>query len=63
MTGLVDVLVIFRGIRKNLKRWQMLGFPMNSYFAEILTIIVWRQRRFAINQFGRQSFPDGVQKV
>jgi len=38
--GLVDVSVIFRGIRKNLKKWQTHGFLMNSYFAEILTFIV-----------------------
>jgi len=62
MTGLENVSVISRGIRKNMKRWQTHGSPMNSYFAEILTFIVWNQRRFAISRFGRRSFRDGVQK-
>ena len=61
MTGLVNVLVISQGIRKNLKRWQTHEFSMNSYFARILTFILWNQRRFTISRFGRRSFPDGVQ--
>jgi hypothetical protein len=28
-TGLVNVSIIFRGIKKNSKRWQTHGFPMN----------------------------------
>jgi len=34
--GLVIVFNIFPGIKKSLKRWQMLGFPMNSYSAGML---------------------------
>jgi len=60
MTGLVNVLVISLGIRKNLKKWQTPGSPMNSYSAETLTFIGWNQRRFSISQFGKQNFPDGV---
>jgi len=53
LIDLANVSVIFRGIRKNLKKWQMHGFPINSYFAEIQTFIVWNQWRFAISPFGR----------
>jgi len=63
MKGLVDVSVIFQGIKKNLKKWRTHRFPMNSYSKEIRTFIMWIERKFAISQFGRQSFHDGVQKV
>jgi len=39
MTGSVNVFVIFQGTRRNSKKWQMHGFPMNSYFAEMLILI------------------------
>ena len=44
-TDLVTVSSIFPGTKKNLKKWLMRGFPMNSYFAEMLTRIVWSQGR------------------
>jgi len=31
MTGLVDVLSIFQEIKRSLKKWQMLGCPMNLF--------------------------------
>jgi len=37
--GLAIVFSIFPGIRKNLKRWLMLGFPMSSYFAGMPILI------------------------
>jgi len=37
------VLNIFPGIRKNLKKWLMHGFPMSSYFAGMPTLIGWSQ--------------------
>jgi len=60
MIGLVTMSALFPGIRKNLKRWQMHGFPMSFYFAEMLTFIGWNQRKFAISQYGGQNFLDGV---
>jgi len=60
MKDLVDASVTFQGIKKNSRRWQMHESPMNSYSLEIATSIVGNQNKFATNQFGRQSFPDGV---
>jgi len=37
-TGLVNVLVIFQVTRRNLKKWQMHGFLMNLYYAEMLIL-------------------------
>jgi len=62
MTGLVDVLGIFQGTKRSLKKWRMHEFLMNLYFAGMLTLIGWNQGKFAINQCGRHSFPNGVQK-
>jgi len=42
-TGSAIVLDISPGIRKNLKRWLMLGFPMSSYFAGMPILIGWSQ--------------------
>jgi len=49
MTGLVDVLDIFQGTKRSLKRWQMHGCPMNLFSVGMLTIIEWNQGRFTIN--------------
>ena len=38
-TSLAIVFNIFPGIRKNLKKWLMLGFPMSSYFAGMPILI------------------------
>jgi len=62
MIDLVDVLVIFEGTKRSLKIWQMHRFPMNLYFVGMLTLIGWNQGKFAINQYGRHSFPNGAQK-
>ena len=48
--------------QEELKEMQMHEFLKNSYFTKIQTFIMWNQRKFVISQFGRQSFPDGVQK-
>jgi len=60
MTVLVNVLAIFQGIKRNLKKWQMHDFSMNLYSAEMLIFIGWNQRRFAISQCGKQNIPDGA---
>jgi len=39
MIGLVNVLVIFQGTKRNLKKWQMHRFSMNLYSAEMLILI------------------------
>jgi len=62
MTSSVNVLVIFQGTKRRLKRWQMHGFSMNLYFAGMLTLIGWNQGKFSISQHGDQSFPNGVRK-
>jgi hypothetical protein len=62
MTGLVNVLVIFQETKRNLMKWQMHGFPLSLYSVEILILIGWSQGRLGINQCGRHSFPNGVQK-
>jgi len=43
MIDLVTMLGTFLGIKKSLKKWQMLEFPMSSYFAGMLTPIEWSQ--------------------
>jgi len=49
-TGLVIVLNIFPGTRKNLKRWLMHGFLMSSYFAGTLILIGWSQGRVVVHR-------------
>jgi len=39
MIGLVNMLVIFQGTKRNLKRWQMHGFSMNLYSVEMPILI------------------------
>jgi len=48
--GLVIVFNIFPRINKSLKRWQMLGFPMNSYSAGMLIPIVSSQEKVAVHR-------------
>jgi len=43
MIGLVTVLNIFPGTRKNLKKWLIHGFPMSSYFAGMPIPTGWNQ--------------------
>jgi len=62
MIGLVLVLNIFPGTRKSLKRWQMLGFLMCSYFAGMLISIVSNQGNIVVHQQGSHRFPRGVRK-
>jgi len=62
MIVLVNVLVIFQGTKKSLKKWQIHECPMNLFSVAMLTLIGWNQGRFAINQCGRHSFPSSVQK-
>jgi len=50
MIALVDMLGIFQGTTRSLKRWQMHGCLMNLFSAGMLTLIGWNQGRFAINQ-------------
>jgi hypothetical protein len=60
-TGLVIVLNIFPGTRKNLKRWLMHGFLMSSYFAGTLILIGWSQGNIVVHRQGSHHFPHGVQ--
>jgi len=62
MTGLVNVVVIFQGTKKNVKKWQMHGFSMSLYFAGMLILIGWSQGKFATNRYRKHSFPSGVPK-
>jgi len=49
-TGLVIVLNIFPGTRKNIKRWLMHEFPMSSYFAGTLILIGWSQENIVVHR-------------
>jgi len=48
--GLGSVLAIFQETKRSLRRWQMQGFPMSSYFAEMLILIGWNQGEIVVNQ-------------
>jgi len=50
MTGLVNVSAIFLETKRNLRRWRMHEFPMNSYFVAMLILIRWNQGRLDINR-------------
>jgi len=50
MTGLVIVLNIFLGTRKNVKRWLMHGSPMSSYFAGMPILIGWSQGKIVAHR-------------
>jgi hypothetical protein len=39
MTDLVNVLGIFPETKRSLRKWRMHGFPMSSYFVEMLILI------------------------
>jgi len=60
--GLVIVLNIFPGTKKSLKRWLMHGFPMSSYFAEMLILIGWSQGNIIAHRQCSHHFPHGVQR-
>ena len=60
--GLVIMFNIFPGIKKSLKRWQMLGFLMSSYFAGMLIPIVWSQEKIVAHRLGSHNFLHGVQR-
>ena len=47
---LVTASGIFPGTKKNLRRWQMHEFPMNSYFAQMPILIEWSQEKFVGNR-------------
>jgi len=60
--GLVIVSNIFPEIKKSLKRWRMLGFPMCSYFAGMPILIGWSQGNIVDHRQGSHHFPHGVQR-
>jgi len=60
--GLVVVLDIFPGIKKNLRRWLMHEFSMSSYFAGTLILIGWSQGNIVVRRQGSHHFPHGVQR-
>jgi len=62
MIDLVNVLVIFQETKRNLKKWQKHGFPMNLYSVEMLILIGWSQGRLAINHCEGHSFSNGAKK-
>jgi len=55
MIGLVSVSNTFLGIKKSMRRWQMLEFPMSSYFAGMLIPIVWSQGKVAAHRQGSHN--------
>jgi len=62
MTCLVIALNIFLGTRKNMKKWPMHEFLMNSYFVETLILIGWSQGNVVAHRQGSHHFPHGVQR-
>jgi len=50
MTDLATVSGTFPGMRKNLKRWRMHEFPMNSYFVGMLILIEWSQEKIVVHR-------------
>jgi len=60
MIDLVTVLGTFPGTKRSLKRWQMLGFPMSSYFAGMLIPIEWSQGKIVAHRQGSHNFLHGV---
>ena len=41
---------IFSEIKKSLKKWPMHGFPMNSYFIEMLILNEWSQGKIIVHR-------------
>jgi len=62
MIDLVIVLNTFPGIKRNLKRWRMLEFPMSSYFAGMLILIGWSPGKVVAHRQGSHNFLHGVQR-
>jgi len=62
MIDLVTMSNIFPVTRKNLKRWQMLEFPMRSYFAGMPIPIEWSQGKFVSDRQDSRNFLHGAQK-
>ena len=60
--GSVTVSSIFPGTKRSLKEWLMRGFPMNSYFAGMLTRIAWSQERTNARRQGKGHFLHGALK-
>jgi len=60
--GLVIVLNIFLEIKRSLKRWQKLEFPMSSYFAGMLIPIGWSQEKVVAHRQGSHNFLHGIQR-
>jgi len=50
MTDLVTMSDIFLETKRSLKRWPMHGFPMSSYFAEMLILIEWSQGKIIVHR-------------
>jgi len=62
MIDLVTVLGTFPGTKRSLKRWQMLEFPVSSYFAGMLIPIEWSQGKVVAHRQGSHNFLRGVQR-
>jgi len=62
MIGLVIVLNIFPGTRKNLKRWPMHEFLMSSYFVGTLIFIRWSQEKAIAHLQDSHNFLHGVRR-
>jgi len=60
MIDLVILLNTFPGIKRSLKRWRMLEFPMSSYFVGMLILIGWSPGKVVAHQQGSHSFLRGV---
>jgi len=50
MIDLVTVSSTFPGTKKNLKKWRMHEFPMNSYFVGMLILIEWSQVKIVVHR-------------
>jgi len=62
MIDSVTVLDAFPGIKRSLKRWQMLEFPMSSYFAGMPIPFEWSQGKIVAHRQGSHNFLHGVQR-
>jgi len=56
MIDLVTVSGTFPGTKRNSRRWLMHEFPMSSYFAEMLILTEWSQRKFVVNRKDSRNF-------
>jgi len=59
---LVSVSGIFPETKRNLRKWRMHEFQMNSYFAEMLILIEWNQGKIFVSRLDNHNSHHGVQR-